>query len=105
MFPDIGAYSFYANRPFVGRFPMVNLSWFSQDWHEELLGNLKDHPPRCVVMPRELSELSQKSYFTLPANRKKYDDVMTWVEENYRVVRTTPMSRIYLRKEAKDARP
>ncbi len=95
MFPELGSYHFFADRPFVGRFPMVTFSWFKDQWHEELLTVLKKTLPRYAVLLKDLGPWFPDVYFKIPKNKAMYDEVRDLVLKYYRPVRETSSLMIY----------
>ena len=95
MFPEIGAYNFIVDRPFVGRFPVGTLTWFSRSWHHELLAALKEQKPRYAVLTKNLPEHFETIYFQKAASKKYYEDVVGFIRENYHVAAETADSTIY----------
>lgn len=97
-YPEIGTYNFLADRPFLGKFPLVTLSWFSDRWHQEIVNELKVNPPKIIIMTKYLPDDWKAVYLGLEKNRQKYQEVMTFVEVHYQKVATTEQSDIYQRK-------
>ena len=83
MFPELGAYSFIVNRPFVGRFPMVTLSWLKESWYQELLSALRKAPPRLAVVSKDPGPSFELIYFVYSGNREKYEEVLDFISEHY----------------------
>ena len=90
MFPELGAYYFIVDRPFVGRFPMVTFSWLNDRWHEELLSDIKKARPRFVVMDKELAPRFRDTYFKVRKNFDEYNEVLEYINTNYRLIQSTP---------------
>ncbi len=99
MFPDLGAYSFFVDRPFPGRFPMPVFSWFKEAWYREFLLDLDRHPPRLVVRSRDLSSVARTSYLGSAENRRRYEEMEAWIRSRYRLRATTPSCEIYERRD------
>ncbi|HQP10558.1 MAG TPA: hypothetical protein PKV41_04170 [Candidatus Omnitrophota bacterium] len=97
MFPELGAYSFIVDRPFVGRFPMVTFSWFG-GWHEELWDSLRESGPRVAVIAKDPGPFFEKVYFQVPKNEEYYRLVTDYISQNYDLVETTHSLNIYQRK-------
>lgn len=57
-FPALGAYNFLTDRPFVGRFGVVELSWISEDWHRELINDLDNSKPPYILIEKDISRLN-----------------------------------------------
>jgi len=90
MYPEGAAYSFIIDRPFVGRFPMANFSWFNEDDHQEYLVSLAKARAEYAVVPKELPHYFEKTHFIVKRNKEKYDEVMRFINNNYKIVKTTP---------------
>lgn len=99
-YPELGTYSFLADRPSLGRFPYATFSWFQDEWHDELVADFIREKPRYVIVSRDLTEERKIVYFNVKANREKYDEVLGMIRNNYNLERTTPESYIYKRKSA-----
>ncbi|MBF0522061.1 MAG: glycosyltransferase family 39 protein [Candidatus Omnitrophica bacterium] len=97
-FPDLGVYHFIVNRPFVGRFPIVSLSWISPQWHREFMTALEAQTPKYVVMYKQLPDYLPTTQLVVPANQEKYTGVMNYVHENYQIIDSTPSLNIWQRK-------
>ena len=97
MFPEYGAFNFIINRPFVGRFPNVTFSWMNDRWHQEILAELKQNPPRYATMPKKL-EATIKCYLLKKENFLKYQEVRNFIEEHYVPEISTPTQIIYRHK-------
>lgn len=95
MFPDMGFYNFITERPFMGRFPTANLSWLSEDYRKEFISDFKKNPPRYAVTYKKLPDYFSKTNFFLPENKKKYDEIIKYIEEHYAAVLTTPSFVVY----------
>jgi len=90
MYPEGAAYSFIIDRPFVGRFPMANFSWFNDEYHDEYMASLRKAKAKFAVIPKELPHYFDKSHFIVKSNRHKYDEVMDFIDRNYEIRKTTP---------------
>ena len=101
MYPELGAYSFLAGRPFVGRFPMATFAWFNEDWHKELFAQLTTQKPRVAVVAKSFWPDQEKIYFAREDNRRKYDEVMNLIRAHYDLVLTAPESYIYVLKASR----
>lgn len=98
-YPELGGYNFFADRPFLGRFPIATFTWFNDDWHKELMTDLNTVMPKVIVVQRELRPDWKTVYLTPDENRRKYDEVMNFISAHYAVARATPESDIYFRKK------
>ncbi len=95
MFPELGSYYFIVNRPFAGRFAMATFSWMNDRWHEELMSGLRETPPRVAVIQREPSPWFTETYFKVPQNRDKYQQVLDFIQRHYILIGSTPSLDIY----------
>lgn len=98
-FPEMGAYNFVIDRPWIGRFPMVTFAWFKEAWHEEFMEDLKNGAPRYAIFIKDLGPTFPKVYFKIPENKKKYDDVFNFLQANYKIAAETPTMWIYEKKQ------
>ncbi len=73
----------------MGRFPYAIFSWFQEEWHEELMSDLKNYLPKYVVLLKNLTEEQQISYFSLAENKSKYDAVLAFLNKNYKLKHST----------------
>jgi hypothetical protein len=94
-YPEIGTYNFLADRPFLGRFPIATFSWFNDKWHKELVADLKALRPKIIVLAKDLPADWKTVYLGQVENKKKYDEVMNWISQNYEQAATTKGSYIY----------
>jgi len=90
MYPEGAAYSFIIDRPFVGRFPMANFSWFNDKYHDEYMASLSIAKAKFAVIPKELPYYFDKTHFIVESNIHKYDEAMQFIGSNYEIVKTTP---------------
>jgi hypothetical protein len=95
VYPDKGAYSFFMERPYVGRFPIACLSWMNDNWPKELMQSLKEQEPAYAVLAKDPGIEYREVYFTRKKNRKYYDDVIQYIQDNYDQVLETPESYIF----------
>ncbi len=95
MYPELGAYSFLVDRPFLGRFPMATFSWFNDRWHEKFLSEFKKTKPQYIIFPKKLPPRWETVYFGHEANKRKYDDIVNIISADYFLETTTPASYVY----------
>ncbi|HOW35784.1 MAG TPA: hypothetical protein PL155_05160 [Candidatus Omnitrophota bacterium] len=95
MYQELGAYSFFVDRPFLGRFPGADFSWYKEKWHKEFIADFKRVKPKYIVISREIPLSWKEIFFTLSENKKKFDEVMDIIKSDYALVHTTPLSYIY----------
>lgn len=98
MFPELGTYNFLVDRPFIGRFPIVTFSWINDQWHKELMNDLRAVQPRYAFIHKDPGITFQKAYFKVKKNKEKYDEVLNYVHDNYMQVETTEFFYIYKKK-------
>lgn len=95
MYPEQGAYHFITNRPFVGRFPMATFSWFHDSWHKEFFTELQNTKPRYAILVRDPGSTFPDVYFKVPQNKEKYDEIMSFIHQNYKLAGETKNMLIY----------
>ena len=98
-YPELGNFNFWANRPFVGRFPIATFSWMEDAWHKELVSDFKKAAPRYVIM----TNLGHRTfpaewYFRNKTNIKKFNEITELILNNYSVVRSYESVSLYERK-------
>jgi len=99
-FPELGNFNFWADRPFVGRFPIATFSWYQDRWHEELVADFKKAQPRFVVM----TNLGHRTfpaalYFRYEKNVRKFNEFTHLILDHYTIVKSFESVSIYKRKE------
>ncbi len=97
MYPELGTYSFLADRPFLGRFPLATFSWFKEEWHKELIQAMRTVKPQYIVWPKQPPPLWEEVYFGSPGNKEKYDEMMSCIHTDYREFSRTPQSIVFKR--------
>ena len=95
MYPELGAYNFIVNRPYLGRFPMATFSWFRESWHQELLEDLARTRPRIVILDKDPGPSFPEVFFKVEKNKKKYDEVLDFILHNYKLAGETQGLWIY----------
>ncbi len=95
MFPELGIYSFIVDRPFVGRFSMITLSWFKDSWHREIVSDLTKSLPNYAVLSKILPESFEQTYFKRAENKQFYDEVMEIIHRHYHLELETSNLQIY----------
>ncbi len=95
MFPEIGAYNFVVDRPFLGRFPMYTFTWFNDKWHADFDKELRGAPPQVVVVDKDPGDAFPKIYFKVEKNKKRYFDVLGFIKGNYTVIAQTKNFLVY----------
>jgi hypothetical protein len=102
-FPEVGSFNFWADRPFVGKFPITTFSWFYQPWYEELWADLQKASPRYVVMTHLGHRTFPESwYFRNPRNRVRFERMSRFILEHYKPVKSFESVAIYERKSSAD---
>jgi hypothetical protein len=97
MFPQLAAYSFIVDRPFVGRFPMATFSWIHPDWAVELIEDLEKSPPKIAVVEKDPGPSFPQVYFQVAKNKECFDRITNFISTNYRLALSTPSLNIYLK--------
>ncbi len=98
MYSELGGLHFILNRPWVGRFPMVTLSWMDDGWFFDYVATLEKNPPRYAIINKEKQFYFDTSFFLVAANRIKHERMMQFLYSHYVVVGQTPNYLIYRRK-------
>ncbi|MDP8211893.1 MAG: hypothetical protein P9X22_01200 [Candidatus Zapsychrus exili] len=88
-FPEMGTYLFLADRQFFGKFPMYTFSWFSDNWHNDLIADINENEPEYVVMPIKLHRKFEQIYFKVAKNRDKYNIIINIITKNYYIASRT----------------
>jgi hypothetical protein len=102
VYPDMGSYYFFFDRPFVSRFPIAIFSWFRDEWHDEFLEELQSELPSYAILPKKIDVIAFRDYFTNVKNKEKYDSVVNIINEHYALLKNTEKSMIYQKIEEKD---
>ncbi|MBF0386092.1 MAG: hypothetical protein HQL27_09540 [Candidatus Omnitrophica bacterium] len=96
--PDLGIYNFITDRPYAGRFPVATLAWINGKWQSEFINSLTAERPRLVITPKNLPEYFVNTQLILPENKNKYNEVMRFVENNYRIMGSTSSFNVWVEK-------
>lgn len=91
-FPDAAGYYFILNRPFVGRFPVVSLSWISEKWHDEFMRHLITNPPDFVVTNKDDPDYIDA---TTESNKQKIAQMQQFIHDNYHPASSTVTMNIW----------
>ncbi len=95
-FPEVANFNFWADRPFVGRFPIATYSWFYEPWFQELVSDFKKAKPRYVVMTHVGHRTFPEAwYFRNPRNRERFEFVTDLILKNYEPVKSFESVSIY----------
>ena len=99
-FPELGNFNFWADRPFVGRFPIATFAWYHEKWHRELVADFKKAQPRFVVM----TNLGHRTfpaalYLRYEKNARKFNEFTQLILDHYTVVKSFESVSIYERKK------
>ena len=94
-YPELGIYNFFADRPFLGRFPLATFSWFRDPWHEELISQLKSAKAKYIILQKQMSKDWKDMYLGPENNRKKYEETLAIIHSDYKLTASTPDSYIY----------
>lgn len=92
-YPEMGAYNFLADRPFLGRFPTAAFAWFKESWHQEFVRDFKQNRVRYIF----LSKLDDNRWWSYPPNRLRFKQTLQLIKQNYHCIAETPLSYIYER--------
>jgi hypothetical protein len=98
-YPELGNFNFWADRPFVGRFPIATFSWMDDSWHKELVADFMEAAPRYVIMTNlGHRTFPEEWYFRNKENIKKFDEITQLILEHYSMVRPYESISLYERK-------
>ncbi len=97
MYPELGSLHFMLHRPWVGRFPMVPLSWMDEGWFTDYAAALEQKPPRYAIVNKKMPFYFDKVYFLVPANRVKHERMMQFLYDHYMIEAQTPTYLVYRR--------
>lgn len=99
-YPEVGNFAFWADRPFVGRFPVATFSWMGDEWHRELFDDFKKATPRYVVMTHlGHRTFPEEWYFRNKSNVGKFQEITNLILDNYVLVKSFESVGIYQRKD------
>ena len=97
MYSELGGLHFILDRPWVGRFPMVTLSWMDEGWFADYAAALERNPPRYAIVNKEKLFYFSTPFFLVPANRMKHERMMQFLYNHYVIEGQTPNYFIYRR--------
>ena len=97
IYPEAGALYFILDRPWIGRFPVVTLSWMNEGWFAGYEATLEHDPPRYAIVNKEKDFYFDTPYFLVPANRIKHERIMRLLYDHYVIEAQTPSYLIYQR--------
>ena len=83
---------------------MVTFSWINENWHKELVKDLRYIQPRFVILAKDPGPTFEKAYFKIPSNKQHYDEVIHYIHDHYVIVDSTPSLIIYKRREGRPDR-
>lgn len=98
-FPQLGIFHFLLDRPFIDRFPMAADTWMNERWHHEFMMDLKRVGPKFVILENPFSPWFEELSSAVEANRKKTEEVLSYIYQNYIPVKKTFSCLIYKRKD------
>ena len=98
MYPEMGAVHFIVQRPWIGRFPTVTLSWLSPQWQSQWLAEAEAAKPQVAVVLKEMPEYFENIYFQVPTNRRYFEENMDYIRRHYQPVSQTSSWTIYERR-------
>jgi len=83
-FPELGNFNFWADRPFVGRFPIVTFSWMLPSWTKGLKDDFQKAAPSYVIMTNPGHRtFPEEWYFRNKTNIAKFNDMTAMIHEDY----------------------
>lgn len=97
IYPEMGFLYFMLNRPFVGRFPSPTFAWMHDQWHHELMNDLRFIKPEYVIDYIKLPDYFPKTSLLTESNRLKHTEVKQFIRDYYKIVKSTPDFNIYQR--------
>ena len=98
-FPEVGNFNFWADRPFIGHFPIATFSWMYEPWYQELLNDFQKSKPRYVVMTHVGDRtFPEVWYFRNPRNKERFEEMTQLILSNYVPVKSFETVAIYERK-------
>lgn len=95
MYPELATLHFIFNRPYIGRFPLVTLTWLKEEWYQEWIGQLQTVAPRYAVILRDVPDSFKKEMLSTKENRIKFNAVMNYIKDNYSKISETASYDIY----------
>jgi hypothetical protein len=100
-YPEVGNFNFWADRPFIGRFPIATFSWMYGPWQKELLNDFQRAKPRYVVMTQMGDRTFPREwYFQNPRNQQYFEQMTRIILAEYVPVRSFESVAIYERKKS-----
>ena len=103
-FPEVGNFNFWADRPFVGRFPIATFSWHYQPLHDQMVEDFKKAHPRYVVMTNlGHRTFPAKWYFRVESNVRNFNHVTQLILKNYDPVKSFESVSIYQIKPSRES--
>jgi len=97
VYPELGCLHFLLDRPWVGRFPMVNLCWMDEGWFTDYEATLLQHPPRYAIVSKMKEFYFNPNFFKVRANRVKHERMMQFLNNHYVIETQTPSYLVYRR--------
>jgi len=98
-YPEVGNFNFWADRPFIGRFPIATFSWIKDDWHKELVADFKKLRPHYVIMTNlGHRTFPEEWYFRNKKNIIKFNEMTNLILNNYHEIKRYTSIAIYKRK-------
>ncbi len=98
-YPEVGNFNFWADRPFVGRFPISTFAWMYGPWYQEFLNDFLKQKPHYVIM----TNVGHRTfpalwYFRNPRNKERFEQMTRFILNNYTKVKSFESVGIYERK-------
>ncbi len=94
-FPELGAYNFFFDRRFLGRFPMTTFAWFKEEWYQAWLTQFKSGKAKYVFLQKQIPQDWKDIYLPLQSNRRKYEEIMRLIKTDYTLIDETPLTYIF----------
>jgi len=95
-YPELGNFNFWADRPFVGRFPIATFTWMYEPWHEELVNDFVNARPKYVIMTKlGHRTFPEEWYFRNKDNVTRFHLVTELILKNYECIRELASVSIY----------
>lgn len=99
MFPELGAIHFIVERPWIGKFPTATLTWFSDEWYEQYMRELKRVKPRYAIFEKKSPKHFEEEVGLSIRAKNKFKTQMSYLQENYFIISETPTYNIYIRND------
>lgn len=95
MHSEMGIYNFFADRKFLGRFPLYTFAWFDEGWFDEFCKDFLEVKPKFVVIRKDFPTNWKEVYLAKKNNVIKYEKLLKMISDNYHFVKETENAKIY----------